>query len=84
MSGQVWTSLDENGLAGALKGVVAWSGDLRMSVAGALHASTRITAAPMLKKQAATDEAAAQGQNLLPAIAAEEECEIVVRERYEG
>ena len=78
MSGQVCPSLNENGLAGALKGVVVWSANLRSSDGGALHVSTRIMAAQMLKKQARTDSVAAQGQNLLPAPAAVEEGEIVV------
>ena len=84
MAGQVWNSLDENGLAGVLKGVVVWSDNLRESVGGAFHARQRIMAAPMLEKQAGTDEAAAQSHNLLPAPAAGEGDEIVLRATEEA
>ena len=88
MAGQVWASLDENGLAGALRAVVVgvevWASNLRMSIGGAWHAHARIAAEPVLKAQARTNEEAAQGQNLLPAPAAEEEGEIVVSATDEG
>ena len=86
MAGQVWNSIDENGLAGVLKGVVVgvevWSTILRTAIGDAFQARTRIAAKPVLKARPEADEAAAQRQNLLPAAA--EAGEIVVRATHEG
>lgn len=81
VSGQVWISLDDHGLAGALKGVAVWSANLRTSVGAALHARTKIA---VLKTQAGENEAPAQGQNLSRAPAAADEGEIVVWATDEG
>ena len=69
LTGQVWTSIDEKGLQGMLKGFVMWSGNLRTSVGGALPTRARVAAEPLLEEQAALDSASAHDHDLMPGAA---------------
>ena len=83
MSGQVWISLDENGLEGILKGILLWSDDLH-SPLGTLFKRTRVAAQPALKPQTGVDGGPAQDQEFLPVTAADEDCDIVVKSEDGG
>ena len=51
----MWTSLAENDLAGTLKGVLMWSGNLRASIGGAGLTRIRVIAHPVPKAQPGAD-----------------------------
>lgn len=59
MAGQVWIAIDENGLAGLLKGMVVWSGGLYFSIVTTLPGRNRVAAEAAQKRNPGTDTATA-------------------------
>ena len=55
LAGQVWTSLDKDGIAGISKGMVWLSGNVRNSFGGAGHTHNRVATEPALKGQPGAD-----------------------------